>query len=113
MDEKITIFCYGGCGRSVTVRKKKIQEANYYLCNSKVDGRICESKLPSLDREHGYVRHVYMNTAASFWGYRDAVATAEEAKSVNRAKEILAAGITQKIISDLMNKPLNSEGGQL
>ncbi|OGP25001.1 MAG: hypothetical protein A2X99_02340 [Deltaproteobacteria bacterium GWB2_55_19] len=32
--EKITIACFGECGRSVTLRRSKVRKADYYLCNS-------------------------------------------------------------------------------
>ena len=93
--EKVTIACYGGCSRAVTLRKGKIH-ADFYLCHSKEHGQICEAKLPPL--MPGKVRIVDMYAAASFWGYRDAWPDAQAAESVTRAREILAAGVTQLAI---------------
>lgn len=94
--EKVTIYCDGGCGRSVTLRKSKAHKADYYLCHSKQDGTRCKAKLPPL--APGKVRVVDMYAAASLWGYRDVWPDAEQAASVMRAREILAAGLTQMAI---------------
>ena len=94
--EKVTIYCYGGCGRSVTLRKSKVHKADYYLCHSRQDGVQCEARLPPL--QPGKVRMVDMNAAASFWGYSDKWPDAETAASVMRAQEILAAGIARMAI---------------
>lgn len=94
--EKVTIQCYGGCRRSVTLRKSKVHEADYYLCNSKQDGAQCKMMLPAL--QAGKVRVADMYAAGSFWGYRDEWTDAETAASVIRAREILAAGVTQMAI---------------
>jgi len=63
------------------------------LCHSKQDGVQCKKKLPAL--QSGKIRTVIMNAAGSFWGYRDEWPTQEEAESVKRAREILAAGIAK------------------
>lgn len=83
--EKVTIDCYGGCGRSVTLRKRKVYKVDYYLCHSRQDGAQCEAKLPSLLL--GKVRIVDMNAAASFWGYRDVEPDDETAASVVRPRD--------------------------
>lgn len=94
--EKVTIHCHGGCGRTVTLRKNKVHKADYYLCNSRECGKLCEQKLPPL--LNGKVRCVDMYAAANFWGYSDVWPDAETAASVIRAREILAAGVTQRAI---------------
>lgn len=94
--EKVTIYCHGGCGRSVTLKKSKVRKADYYLCHSKQDGAQCETKLPAL--QAGKVRIVDMYAAGSFWGYRDEWPDTETAASVIRAREILAAGLAHMAI---------------
>lgn len=94
--EKVTIYCHGGCGRSVTLRKSKVHKADYYLCHSRQDGIQCHKTLPP--QHAGKVRVVDMYSAASFWGYRDEWPDAHTAASVIRAREILAAGVTQMAI---------------
>lgn len=94
--EKVIIYCYGGCGRSVALRKSKVRKADYYLCHSKQNGARCEEKLPAL--QAGKVRVVDMCAAGSFWGYRDEWMDAETAASVVRAREILAAGLAHMAI---------------
>lgn len=91
--EKVTIHCFGGCGRSVTLSKSKVQKADYYLCHSRQDGARCETKLPPL--LPGKVRVVDINAAAAFWGYRDLWPDAGTAASVDRAQDILAAVTVQ------------------
>lgn len=92
--EKITIACFGECGRSVTLRRSKVRKADYYLCNSNVEGRLCEAKLPLL--AHGKVRCINMNAAGSFWGYTDRPMSEEDAAFMARARAILAAAIAKK-----------------
>lgn len=85
---KITITCYGGCGRTVTLRENKVNQADYYLCASKACGDECKSKLPPL--LPGKVRCITMNAAAHFWGYTD-IWDAEASASVIKAREILSS----------------------
>lgn len=94
--EKVTIYCHGGCGRFVTLRKSKVHQADYYLCHSRLDAIECEAKLAPL--QPGKVRVEDMYAAASFWGYRDVWPDAAQAASVMRAREILAAGVAQMAI---------------
>lgn len=96
MPERVTIYCYGGCGRSVTLRKSKVHKADYYLCHSRQDGIQCHKTLPA--QQAGKVRVVDMHAAASFWGYSDEWPDAQTTASVIRAREILAAGVTQMAI---------------
>ncbi|ADH65435.1 hypothetical protein Mesil_3648 (plasmid) [Allomeiothermus silvanus DSM 9946] len=91
--EKVTIYCYGGCGRSVTLQKSKVQKADYYICGSRESGAQCEARLPPLSP--GKVRYAVINAAGSFWGYTDEWPDTETAASVMRAQEIRAAGLAQ------------------
>lgn len=94
--EKVAIHCHGGCGRSVTLHKNKVHQADYNLCHSRQDGSQCEANLPSL--QPGKIRAVDMHAAVSFWGYRDVWPDAQQAAAVMRAREILAAGVAQMAI---------------
>lgn len=94
--ERVSIPCYGGCGRSMVLRRSKVQQADYYLCDSRQDRLRCEASLPPL--MPGKVRRVERNAAGSFSGYRDEVPDAEMAASVMRARESLAVGLTQMAI---------------
>jgi hypothetical protein len=100
--EKITIFCYGGCGRSVTLRKSKVHPADFYLCETRLDGDRCRGKLPPL--MPGKVRGTDMHAAASFWGYTDVWMDAEHAAGVMRAHAILQAGLAQWAIEKAMRR---------
>jgi len=57
---------------------------------------ISEAKLPPLPP--GMVRSVEINAAAHFWGYTDEWPDAEMTESIQRAREVLAAGIAQLAI---------------
>jgi hypothetical protein len=94
--KKVTIACYGGCGRTVTLRASRVHKADYYLCHSKASGLLCEQKLPPL--LPGKVRLVDHNAAASFWGFTDVWPDAKMAAALARARGILAAGLTQLAI---------------
>lgn len=95
-EERVTIACCGGCGRTVELRKSKVRPADYYLCQSKASGQLCEQKLPPL--LPGKVRCVEINAAGSFWGYTDQWLDAQTAASVVRAHEILVSGLTTMAI---------------
>ena len=94
--DKVIISCSGGRGCTVTLRRSKVQKADYYLCESRESGHLCRQKLPQL--QPGKVRRVEMNAAAHFWGYTDELASAEDMASITRAREILAAGVAQLAI---------------
>jgi hypothetical protein len=94
--EKVTIECFGGCGRSVSLRKSKVRRAQYYLCHSKEHGHLCHAKLPSLPP--GMIRCVEIDAAASFWGYTDERPDVETAASLQRAKGILAIGMVRRVV---------------
>jgi len=80
----------------MTLRKSKVHKADYYLYHSRQGGVQCEKMIPAL--QAGKVRVVDRYAAGSFWGYRDEWPDAETAASVIRAREILAAGVTQLAI---------------
>lgn len=100
--EKVTIFCFGGCGRSVTLRKSKVHQADFYVCETRLDGDRCRTKLPLL--MPGKLREIDMYAAASFWGYTDVWADAEHAAGVLRAQAILQAGLAQQAIRKAMRR---------
>jgi hypothetical protein len=99
---KVTIFCYGGCGRSVTLRKSKVHQADFYVCETRLDGHRCRTKLPLL--MPGKLRQIVMCAAASFWGYTDVWADPEQMASVLRAQAILGAGLAQQAIRNAMRR---------
>lgn len=95
-DSKITVFCAGGCGRSVSLRRAVIAPMDYYTCNSRECGRECEHKLPP--KPAGMVREMTFNAAAHFSGFRDVTPDADTLASIQRAQEIHAAGIVKLAI---------------
>jgi hypothetical protein len=101
-ETKVTISCYGGCGRTITLRKSKVSKADYYLCHSRKHGHICEQKLPPTPP--GMVRIIEINAAGSFWGYTYTWPDPEMAESLNRARQILAAGIAKLAIEEAKKK---------
>ena len=80
----------------MSLRKSKVRSAQYYLCESKEHGRLCKAKLPPLPP--GMVRSIEINAAANFWGYTDEWPDAETTASLQRAREVLAAGVAQLAI---------------
>lgn len=68
--EKVTIYCHGGCERCVTLRKCKVHQADYSLCNSRENGchfqktiapvhgagRLVCSRLLNGSRQQSYAR---------------------------------------------------------
>ena len=99
---KINVECFGECGCVVSLRKSKVRSAQYYLCGSKAHGNLCEAKLPPLPP--GMVRSVEINAAAHFWGYTDEWPDAEMTESIQRAREVLAAGIAKLAIAKARNR---------
>jgi len=91
MNEKITIYCDGGCGRSVTLRKNKIQKCDYYICDSKESRDICKSKLPK--RKNGIIEIHTFNAVAHFQGISYKYPDEKEKVNITRAKEILEIGL--------------------
>jgi len=101
--EKITISCYG-CGHTITLRKRKVSFAQYYICGRR--GFNCKEKIPHPKLSDNLINNMVlveeMNAAGYFYGYRYEWADKETRKSIGRAKELLNAGI------DLLNnkKPI-------
>jgi len=50
------------------------------------------------------VRSVEMNAAAHFWGYTDEWPDAEMIESIQRAREVLAAGIARLAIEKVRHR---------
>ena len=99
---KINVECFGKCGCVVSLRKSKVRSAQYYLCCSKAHGHLCKAKLPPLPP--GMIRSVEINAAAHFCGYTDEWPDAEMTESLQRAREVLAAGIAQLAIEKARNR---------
>jgi hypothetical protein len=72
MANKVTIFCAGGCGRSITLHSNKVHKADYYVCATGKDGAVCLSKIPQ--RPAGTIPVIDMHAAGGFWGYTDKLA---------------------------------------
>lgn len=89
-NEKITIFCSGGCGRSITLRASKVLKCDFYVCSSKTDGQQCAQSLPRDPNKH--VR-IEFNAAASFTGYTEFSPDAEDRAAVARANRILRVAL--------------------
>jgi hypothetical protein len=97
MANKVTIFCAGGCGRSITLRSNKVRKADYYVCATRKDGAVCLSKIPK--RPADMIRVMDMHAAGSFRGCTDKLPDEEEAAAVNRARDILASAKTMMTVA--------------
>lgn len=91
--QKISVHCYGGCGKSETLRKSKVRASDYFVCSC----ADCRSKLPPL--MPGKIREFNMQAAGSFCGVRDIWPSAEQAARVLSARTTLAAAQTQEAIN--------------
>ena len=83
------VHCDGGCDRSVTLRKCKVHEADYYICGCKANGMRCECENVLPEIPDGMVCRWIMNAAASFSGYKYELADEETLASIERAKKTL------------------------
>ncbi len=91
INNRVTILCSGGCGRSVTLRKSKVEKFDYYLCDSRKDGKSCREFIPKCPE--GMIAVESMNAVACFTGISYKIPTEEERASIARAKQIRESGI--------------------
>jgi hypothetical protein len=87
MNNKVIVFCSGGCGRSVTLRKSRIIPADFYVCNSRADGNKCTA-LVMAQRPADMLAGVEFNAAAHFTGITFKVPDEEERASLARAHRL-------------------------
>ena len=93
----VEIAC-AGCGRVQRVRKSKVVPCDAYTCALGSCNRNPGFKTPA--PPEGYVCEHVLNAAGGFSGYRLRIATAEEERSVARARAIRdAAGQTGEHIN--------------
>lgn len=90
MSDKVTIFCSGGCGRLVTLRKIKVRPADYYVCDSREDGKKCRKALPT--KPPSMIAVIELNAAAHFTGITYKKPDAEDIAAIARANRILRSG---------------------
>lgn len=86
MSDQVTIFCAGGCGRSVTVRKARIKPADFYVCDTRADGARCRASLPV--RPPGTIAVSAFNAAGSFMGVTYKVPSQDEHAALARAQRL-------------------------
>ncbi len=87
MSNKVIVFCAGGCGRSVALRKSRIIPADFYVCNSRADGNKCEASVMT-QRPADMLAVVEFNAAAHFTGITFKVPDEEERASLARAHRL-------------------------
>lgn len=94
-EERVTIYCAGGCGRSVTLRRSRVNPADFYLCNSRADGQRCRDSLPPVPE--GKITVIRFNSAGSFTGISYEVPSEERRAAIARANRLkrLALGIAR------------------
>jgi hypothetical protein len=95
MSNRKTIFCAGGCGRSVSVRRAAL--ADYYVCDTRENRDQCLAALPP--RHSGTIRVLQHNAAAGFMGVTDKMPDAEDHAAIARAKRLerIACGTTDRV----------------
>lgn len=91
MSDKVTIYCSGGCGRSVSLRKIKIRPGDYYVCDSREDGDKCRKALPA--KPPNMIAAMELNAAAHFTGITYKKPDAEDIAALARANRILRSGL--------------------
>lgn len=91
-DERITIYCSGGCGRFVTLRKKKVVRHDFYVCNSKESGSLCKASVET-KRDPNQVTSMMFNAAAHFTGLNHVIPDAEYQAAIARANRVLRIGM--------------------
>ncbi|MBB4944419.1 hypothetical protein FHR32_008825 [Streptosporangium album] len=88
---KVTVQCHG-CDKTQTLRPSKIERCDAYACTWEHGPR--EELAP------GLVREIVYNAAGGFWGWRDVLATEEDAQAVRRAREIAVLGVAESVVHD-------------
>lgn len=89
-DKKVEISC-SGCGRTQTLRAKKVQKADYYFCGC----WSCKKtgfKAPDLTEE-GLFQSLIYNAAGGFQGIKYFKPTEKDLIKFQKAKRILRAGL--------------------
>ena len=90
MPDKVTIYCSGGCGRSVSLRKSKVRPADYYVCDSREDRGKCMEALPPVPPD--MIAVMELNASAHFTGITYKKPAADDIAAVARANRILRLG---------------------
>ena len=88
---KVTIRC-AGCAKTQTLRPGRVEPCEGYCC--------CWDHGPRQAQAPGLIRRWVSNAAGGFYGWQDALPSAEEINGVRRAREILVLGQAQAIVDD-------------
>lgn len=101
-DEKVTVYCWGGCGRSVQLRKASIRDGDIVCCR---DGFGDTRYLPLYP---GKVRTFseHKQEDVIFWKIRDVWPDASTIQSIWEAQEIWAYTLAELAIEEAMEKAL-------
>lgn len=75
----IEVRCDGGCGKTQSIRKRRIRKAAFYVCS-----HICEAKLPR--KPEVFVRVVDYNACGGFTGITDRAPSPWERAAIERAR---------------------------
>lgn len=71
----ITVYCHGGCGRSITLPNTSVHDGDYFGCDRNISGLECKSKF--LPLTPGMVRMVTEFKSRGFFRIRDSWPCAE------------------------------------
>jgi hypothetical protein len=99
-DDKITVYCSGGCGRSMQLPKTSVFEGDYYGCDENKQGFECEAKL--LPLIPGKVRITTEFKGRHFFRIRDVWPDAEMVVTTWGSYEIWAGKVAMIVIDKVM-----------
>lgn len=97
--EKVTVFCYGGCGRSVQLRKASIRDSDVVCCLDCFYGRS-PRLYPGKVRTFSEHKH----DGETFRKIRDIWPDAEMIKEIQEAQEIWARTLAEVAIEEALEK---------
>ncbi|HZD92407.1 MAG TPA: hypothetical protein VE224_20120 [Pseudolabrys sp.] len=90
---KVTIYCDGGCGAEVTMRRKsRIHHADFYVCNSRANGDRCK-QIVLAKKPADMIAVLEFNAAAHFMGITFKIPDEEERASLARANRLKRYGM--------------------
>lgn len=105
-DEKVTVYCWGGCGRSVRLRKASLRDGDVVCCR---DGFGDTRHLPLYPgKVRTFSEHEYERV--TFRKIRDIWPDAEMIREIWEAQEIWADTLAELAIEEAMEK---AQGGKL
>lgn len=99
-DQTVTVYCHGGCGRSINLPKASIQDGDYFGCHLNRYGFECEGKF--LPLVPGKVRMTTEFKGRNFFRIRDEWPDAEMIVTTWGSYAIWASKVAEIVIDKAM-----------